>query len=49
LDDSETAKTGIPVVIERSRRGESAVEEALGWMYLAGVSVPRVEEMTKTL
>jgi putative transposase len=33
-------------IIERYRRRESSVEEALGEMYLAGVSVRRVEGVT---
>src|SRR5574340_1066454 len=36
-------------VIERSRRLESSVEEALVEMYLAGVSVRRVEDITEAL
>ena len=35
--------------IERYRRRESSVEEALIEMYLAGVSVRRVEEITEAL
>lgn len=41
---------GIPfetAIIERYRRHESSVEEALIEMYLAGVSVRRVEDITK--
>ena len=34
------------VIIERYRRRESSVEEALIEMYLAGVSVRRVEDIT---
>ena len=43
---------GIPfetVIIERYRRRESSVEEALIEMYLAGVSVRRVEDITEAL
>ena len=40
---SETA------IIERYRRRESSVEEALIEMYLAGVSVRRVEDITEAL
>lgn len=40
---SETA------IIERYRRRESSVEEALIERYLAGVSVHRVEDITETL
>ena len=36
-------------IIERYRRRESAVEEALIEMYLAGVSVRRVEDITEAL
>ncbi len=36
-------------IIERYRRRESSVEEALIEMYLAGVSVRRVEEITEAL
>lgn len=36
-------------IIERYRRGESSVEEALIEMYLAGVSVRRVEDITEAL
>jgi putative transposase len=36
-------------IIERYRRRESSVEEALIEMYLAGVSVPRVEDITEAL
>ena len=36
-------------IIERYRRRESSVEEALMEMYLAGVSVRRVEDITKAL
>ncbi len=36
-------------VIERYRRHESSVEEALIEMYLAGVSVRRVEDITEAL
>ena len=37
------------VIIERYRRRESSVEEALVEMYLAGVSVRRVEDITEVL
>jgi hypothetical protein len=40
---SETA------IIERYRRRESSVEEALIEMYLAGVSVRRLEDITQAL
>lgn len=43
---------GVPfetVIIERYRRRESSVEEALIEMYLAGVSVRRVEDITEAL
>lgn len=43
---------GIPfetAIIERYRRRESSVEEALIEMYLAGVSVCRVEDITEAL
>ena len=43
---------GIPfetAIIERYRRRESSVEEALIEMYLAGVSVRRVEDITEEL
>ncbi len=36
-------------IIERYRRKESSVEEALVEMYLAGVSVRRVEDITEAL
>ena len=36
-------------IIERYRRRECSVEEALSEMYLAGVSVRRVEDITKAL
>jgi putative transposase len=36
-------------IIERYRRRESSVEEGLGEMYLAGVSVRRVEDVTQAL
>ena len=35
-------------IIERCRRLESSVEEALIETYLAGISVRRVEDMTET-
>ena len=43
---------GVPFetpIIERYRRRESSVEEALIEMYLAGVSVRRVEDITEAL
>ena len=43
---------GVPfetAIIERYRRRESSVEEALIEMYLAGVSVHRVEDITEAL
>jgi len=36
-------------IVERYRRRESSVEEALIEMYLAGVSVRRVEDITEAL
>ena len=36
-------------IIERYRRRESSVEESLIEMYLAGVSVRRVEDITEAL
>ena len=36
-------------IIERYRRRETSVEEALMEMYLAGVSVRRVEDITEAL
>lgn len=36
-------------IIERYKRRESSVEEALIEMYLAGVSVRRVEDITEAL
>src|SRR3954469_18476891 len=36
-------------IIERYRRRESSVEEALVEMYLAGISVRRVEDITEAL
>ncbi len=42
----ETFETAI---IERHRRRESSVEEALVEMYLAGISVRRVEDITEAL
>jgi len=36
-------------IIERYKRRESSVEEALIEMYLAGVSVRRVEDVTEAL
>ena len=42
-------KTFETAIIERYRRRESSVEEALMEMYLAGVSVRRVEDITEAL
>src|SRR5262249_43181015 len=42
-------KTFETAIIERYRRRESSVEEALIEMYLAGVSVRRVEDITEAL
>jgi transposase-like protein len=36
-------------IIERYRRREASVEEALIEMYLAGMSVPRVKDITESL
>ena len=36
-------------IIERYRRRESSVKEALMEMYLAGVSVRRIEDITEAL
>ena len=38
-----------PAIIERYRRRETSIEEALIEMYLAGVSVRRVEDITEAL
>jgi putative transposase len=43
------AQTFETAIIERYRRCESSVEEALIEMYLAGVSVRRVEDITEAL
>ena len=43
------AQTFETAIIERYRRRESSVEEALIEMYLAGVSVRRVEDITEAL
>ena len=43
------AQVRLDVIIERYRRRESSVEEALIEMYLAGVSVRRVEDITEAL
>jgi putative transposase len=57
-DQAGEAKLRIPklrqqtfetAIIERYRRRESSVEEALIEMYLAGVSVRRVEDITEAL
>jgi transposase-like protein len=37
------------VIIERYRRRELSIEEALIQMYLAGVSVQRIEDITQAL
>ena len=37
------------VIIERYHRWESSMEEALVEMYLAGVSVCRIEDITESL
>ena len=42
-------KTFETAIIERYRRREASVEEALIEMYLTGVSVRRVEDITKAL
>lgn len=58
--DTKAGKVGLKVpklrrqtfetaIIERYRRRESSVEEALVEMYLAGVSVRRVEDITEAL
>lgn len=36
-------------IIERHKRRETSIEEALMEMYLAGVSVRRVEDITEAL
>jgi len=36
-------------IIERNRRREASIEESLIEMYLAGLSVRRVEDITETL
>jgi transposase-like protein len=46
MDDQLSFETAI---IERYRRRESSVEEALIEMYHAGVSVRRVEDITEAL
>jgi len=43
------AQTFETAIIERYRRRESSIEEALIEMYLAGVSVRRVEDITEAL
>ncbi len=47
--DSKLCPRIVQLNIERYRRRESSVEEALIEMYLAGVSVRRVEEITEAL
>ena len=42
-------KRTLQPIIERYRRRESSVEEALIEMYLAGISVRRVEDVTEAL
>ena len=46
---SGCAQTFETAIIERYRRRESSVEEALIEMYLAGISVRRVEDITEAL
>ena len=50
-EDAEAAgrQTFETAIIERYQRRESSVEEALIEMYLAGVSVRRVEDITEAL
>ena len=48
-DTQAAAQTFETAIIERYRRRESSVEEALIEMYLAGVSVRRVEDITEAL
>ena len=50
--EAEEKLKGIPfetAIIERYRRRESSVVEALIEMYLAGVSIRRVEDITEAL
>lgn len=47
--DFEPAAAFETAIIERYRRRESSVDEALIEMYLAGVSVRRVENITQAL
>ncbi|GHU88924.1 IS256 family transposase [Spirochaetia bacterium] len=52
MELKEPKLKGVPfetAIIERYRRRESSVEEALMEMYLAGVSVRRVEDITEAL
>lgn len=54
MDPCDTSRLGPAAlsggpVIERYRRRESSVEEAMVEMYLAGVSVRRVEDITEAL
>ena len=39
----------LPAIIERYRRHDISIEEAIVQMYLAGVSVRRVEDITEAL
>ena len=48
-DDAIPDRSIETAIIERYRRRESSVEEALIEMYLAGVSVRRVEDITEAL
>ena len=46
---NDILRTFETAIIERYRRRESSVEEALIEMYLAGVSVRRVEDITEAM
>ena len=46
---NDILRTFETAIIERFRRRESSVEEALIEMYLAGVSVRRVEDIAEAL
>ena len=46
---NDILRTFETAIIERFRRRESSVEEALIEMYLAGVSVRRVEDITEAM
>ena len=48
-DDAIPDRSIETAIIERYRHRESSVEEALIEMYLAGVSVRRVEDITEAL